>query len=75
MQDYPVCLVESTEPVSLAELPDDELRSRDLYNAFTGPANGEEAWLAIGTPDELRGLVADGILPSNVWFTLEARAA
>lgn len=65
MADYPVRLKRSD---TFDALP--EGNSRDIFNAWRS-----EDWLAIGTPAELRELIADGILPSDCHFTIEAVAA
>lgn len=66
---YPVQIIEAAPAVGLDALPSD---SRDLYIV-----SGVDGELGIGTPSELRGLIADGILPSAemLTFRLEAQAA
>ena len=65
---YPVRKV-SPSTCTFAELPAGSL---DLYNV-----SSEDGWLGIGTPDELRQLVEDGIFPpaERLTFTREWAAA
>lgn len=70
MTDYPVRLARSKQSIAFADLPQGGL---DLYIV----EHKEAGELGIGTPDELRGLIDDEILPaaSELRFRLEALAA